>query len=154
MGSIEGRGIGDHELLRALFAPASAGTDHLLSVERASTLVRVGAEHRISVEHPQVAAGLVWMQENSEVFGVVLRSYTGRCVTLSPGGDELAVQEMRGWVVRRGVWRAVREHSMFNAACTDPETGEPLPPEPATEYRDAWPVIPGPRREMGYGAYW
>ena len=138
----------DHELLRALFAPVAVGTAHRLCVEEAHTVVVMGPERRLAVADPGVIDRLLWLHEHDvrETYGVVLRSYTGEQVVYSAGSEGLLAQRMRAWLVIEGVWRALTAGEMFNAMCTDPDTDEPVPPEPAVECLDAWPVIPPPRR--------
>lgn len=139
--------VADHALLRALFAPVTAGTAHRLIVEDCCTVVVVGPERRLEVADPGVVDRLLWLHENAAhaTFAVVLRSYTGIQVIYSPGSEGVLAQQIRGWIVVGGEWRAVSAAQLFNAMCTDAETGEPIPPEPAAEYLDAWPVaVPPP----------
>lgn len=55
--------------------------------------------------------------------GVVLRSDTGT------GTDQV-----RGWTLRDGWLQPLTEAEVFNAYCTDAQSGEPVPPEPGVEY--------------------
>jgi hypothetical protein len=73
-------------------------------------------------------------------FAVVLRSCTGVQIVYSPGSEGVLAQQIRGWIVTAGDWRPVPASQLFNAMCTDPETEDPIPPEPAAEHLDAWPV--------------
>jgi hypothetical protein len=134
--------IADHALLRALFAPVAAGTAHHLIVEDFCTVVVVGPECRLEVADPSVVDHLLWLHENAghAAFAVVLRSYTGVQIVYSPGSEGVLAQQIRGWIVTAGDWRPVPAPQLFNAMCTDPETEDPIPPEPAAEYLDAWPV--------------
>ena len=137
--------IADHELLRALFAPIDAGTAHHLIVEDYCTVVVVGPERRLEVADPSVVDHLLWLHANAghATFAVVLRSYTGMQIVYSPGAEGVLAQRIRGWLVTAGEWRPVSAAQLFNAMCTDPETEEPIPPEPAAEYLDAW-EVPSP----------
>jgi hypothetical protein len=141
--------LADHAVLRALFAPVAAGTAHHLIVEDLCTVVVVGPERRLEAAEPSVVDRLLRLQENAHdadsatfaaTFAVVLRSYTGMQVVYSPGSEGILAQQIRGWIVTGGEWRPVSAAQLFNAMCTDPETEEPIPPEPAAEYLDAWPV--------------
>ena len=136
------RRVADHALLRALFAPVQAGTAHRLIVEESCTVVVVGPERRLEAADPGVIDRLLELHGSAErpAFGVVLRSYTGMQVVYSPGGEGVLAQRIRAWIVSGGAWRPVTAAELFNAMCTDPETEEPIPPEPAAEYLDAWPV--------------
>ena len=141
------RQVADHALLRALFGPVETGTAHRLIVEDCATVVVLGPERRLAVADPEVVERLLWLYENAELatYAVVLRSYTGEKVVYSAGSEGVLMQRIRGWIVSEGDWKVVTAGQLFNAMCTDPETEEPIPPEPATEYLDAWPVIPPPR---------
>ena len=65
--------------------------------------------------------------------GIVLRTTGGA----AGGGDVL-----RGWQVVDGWLRGLTEAEVFDAYCTDPATGEPVPPEPGAEYRAGDPLPP------------
>jgi hypothetical protein len=65
--------------------------------------------------------------------GVVLR-------TTTPDGGE----EVRGWSLRDGWLHPLTEAEVFNAYCTDAESGEPVPPEPGVTYRPGTPLTPPP----------
>lgn len=141
------RKIADHALLRALFAPVEAGTAHQLIVEDYCTAVVVGPGRRLEVADPTVVDRLIWLHDHAEraTFAVVLRSYTGEQVTYGPGAAGVPAQRIRGWIVAEGEWKPVTAAQLFNAMCTDPDTDELIPPEPAAEYLDAWVVVPPPR---------
>jgi len=141
------RRVEDHGLLRALFGPVETGTAHRLVVEERATVAVMGPERRLAVANPAVVGRLLWLHEHAEraTYGVVLRSYTGEKVVYSADSEGVLVQRVRGWIVTEGDWRGVPAAQLFNAMCTDPKTDEPIPPEPAVEYLDAWPVAPPPR---------
>ena len=141
------RQVQDHALLRALFAPVEAGTAHRLIVEDYCTIVVIGLERRLEAADPAVVDRLLWLHENagSATYAVVLRSYTGEKVVYGPGSEGVLEQRIRGWIVTEGEWKSVTAAQLFNAMCTDPETEEPIPPEPAAEYLDAWAVVPPTR---------
>jgi len=141
------RRVADHALLRALFSPVEAGTAHQLIVEDCCTIAVVGPGRRLEVADPVVVDRLLWLHEHAEraTYAVVLRSYTGEKVVYAPGAEGVLAQRIRGWIVTEGEWKAVTAAQLFNAMCTDPETEEPIPPEPAAEYLDAWAVLPPPR---------
>lgn len=65
--------------------------------------------------------------------GIVVRS------TAADGRDEV-----RGWSLRDGWPQPLTEAEVFDAYCTDPETGEPVPPEPGVTYRPGLPLGPPP----------
>lgn len=75
-------------------------------------------------------------------------------VTTRPGGlvvrttDELGTDTVRGWSLRAGEPYPLSEAEVFDAYCTDPATGEPVPPEPGVVYR-AGLRLPPPAPEDG-----
>ncbi|WNI19332.1 hypothetical protein [Actinacidiphila sp. ITFR-21] len=62
-------------------------------------------------------------------------------VSAYPGGlvvrttDPDGTETVRGWSLREGGPRPLTEAEVFSAYCTDPETGEPVPPEHGVRYR-------------------
>ncbi|MDJ0380896.1 hypothetical protein [Streptomyces sp. G-G2] len=69
-----------------------------------------------------------------------------------PGGlvlrttDGASRDRVHGWRVDRGRLVALTAAAVFNAYCTDADTGEPVPPEPDVEYCPGYEVDePGPR---------
>ncbi|MER7112535.1 hypothetical protein [Streptomyces sp. NPDC000229] len=46
-----------------------------------------------------------------------------------------------GWRLRDCTAHPLGRAEIFNAYCTDATTGEPIPPEPGTQYADAPPVL-------------
>ncbi|WP_130797277.1 hypothetical protein [Streptomyces otsuchiensis] len=57
-----------------------------------------------------------------------------------PGEDSAGApppQEVRGWAVTGGRLRALSEAEVFMACCTEPGTGEPVPPEAGVAHRAA-----------------
>lgn len=60
--------------------------------------------------------------------------------TTAPDGTET----VRGWSLRGGEPRPLTEAQVFDAYCTDPATGEPVPPEPGLRYAAGFPVPPAP----------
>lgn len=66
----------------------------------------------------------------------------GGIVVRSTGAD--GRDEVRGWSLRDGWPQPLTEAEVFNAYCTDAETGEPVPPEPGVTYRPGLPLGPTP----------
>ncbi|MDI5964055.1 hypothetical protein [Streptantibioticus silvisoli] len=91
-----------------------------------------GSDHRLSEEDVlaftiHVAAGL----RTGGIAGVVAR-------TTAAEGETSEV--VRGWTIREGRLRPLTAAQVFAAYCTDPETGEPIPPEHGVEYVAGFPV--------------
>ncbi|BBB01787.1 hypothetical protein RVR_9358 [Actinacidiphila reveromycinica] len=55
--------------------------------------------------------------------------------TLDPDGDTV-----RGWELRDGTPDPLTEAAVFDAYCTDPTTGAPIPPEPGVRYAPGIPL--------------
>ncbi len=68
--------------------------------------------------------------------GLVMRSGTG---------TPAAPDRVRGWCLRDGWPHPLTEAEVFDAYCTDPETGDPVPPEPGVTYLPGT-LIPPPGR--------
>jgi hypothetical protein len=66
--------------------------------------------------------------------GLVVRTVTGK------GADR--AETVRGWSLRGGEPYPLTEAEVFNAYCTDPVTGEPVPPEPGVRYAAGLPLPP------------
>ncbi|MEV1042957.1 hypothetical protein AB0J01_41315 [Streptomyces sp. NPDC050204] len=67
-------------------------------------------------------------------------------VTLGQGGLVVRTRKdgepdrVRGWAALYGRLAPLTGWQTFSAYCTDADTGEPIPPEPDTEYCDAFPL--------------
>ncbi|MEU1537895.1 hypothetical protein ABZ461_07155 [Actinacidiphila glaucinigra] len=70
--------------------------------------------------------------------GLVLRSGAGAG---APPPDH--PDEVRGWTLRDGWLQPLTEAQVFNAYCTDAESGDPVPPEPGVVHRPGF-VLPPP----------
>ncbi|GAA1935600.1 hypothetical protein GCM10009716_48260 [Streptomyces sodiiphilus] len=66
--------------------------------------------------------------------GLVLRSAPG------PGGH--AGEQVRGWRLETGRIEPLSEGEVFAAYCTDPVTGEPVPPEAGVRHLPGWALPP------------
>ncbi|MEU6062791.1 hypothetical protein [Streptomyces sp. NPDC047097] len=49
---------------------------------------------------------------------------------------------VHGWRLDRGTLHPLTAAEVFNAYCTDADTGEPIPPESSVDYRPGFPVVP------------
>lgn len=81
---------------------------------------------------------------------------TGRAggVVLRTTHDDEQPETVRGWSLRDGTLHPLSEAEVFNAYCTEPITGDPLPPEPGVAHRAGIPLpppaaAPAPRRLTG-----
>jgi hypothetical protein len=116
---LEAAGPGRHHLVCSVPADAQG----LLAALRTHVDERgrpVFADPEALVFCAVLAAGIV----TDSPGGVVLRSDAG-------GGTD----QVRGWSLRDGWLEPLTEAEVFDAYCTDPASGGPVPPEPGVEYR-------------------
>ncbi|MCZ4123017.1 hypothetical protein [Streptomyces sp. H39-S7] len=128
VGLIETAGAGIHHLVcsvRSDDAPLLA----VLTTERAAS----GRIHFAEADALVFCTVLAAAAVSDSPAGIVIRS------TGSDGRDEV-----RGWSLRDGWPQPLTEAEVFNAYCTDAETGEPVPPEPGVTYRAGLPIGPPP----------
>jgi hypothetical protein len=126
------------QALMALLAAAGPGHHHIVcSVPAGETPLLAALHARCDEEghlvHFAEAEALVLCTVLAAGFatgspgGVVLRTGDGN-------GSGSGTDQVRGWKLRDGWLRPLTEAEVFNAYCTDTETGEPVPPEPGVEY--------------------
>ncbi|MFF3755142.1 hypothetical protein ACFYYH_32660 [Streptomyces sp. NPDC002018] len=122
-----------HILLRLLDA-AGPGAHHLVCS------VPAAGEQLLAVLHtdrPEGAPALLGSSEGAEfvsvlALGIALESPGG--IVLRTTGPDLP-DRLHGWRLDRGEPVPLTEAEVFNAYCTDADTGEPLSPESGVEYR-------------------
>lgn len=130
--------------LMGLIEVAGTGTHHVVcSVPLDGTpLLAVLTSDR------DVSGRIHFVEADALVFCTVLAA---AAVSESPGGIVLRStgadgrDEVRGWALRDGWPQPLTEAEVFNAYCTDADTGEPVPPEPGVTYRPGLPLRPPPR---------
>ncbi|MFJ4880893.1 hypothetical protein ACIP93_37585 [Streptomyces sp. NPDC088745] len=132
-------------LLVALLKGAGHGTHHLVCS------VPAEGEQLLSVLHAE--AGTDGVPELSDDEGAEFVTVLAAGIALeSPGGVVLRTtrdgrpDRVYGWRLDRGGLRALTEAEVFNAYCTDAETGEPVSPESGVDYCAGYPLEedPGP----------
>ncbi|WP_269856392.1 hypothetical protein [Streptomyces sp. RPT161] len=144
------------EALSRLLRAAGTGRHHLVC---SVPVVRIdaGPDAMVAEESPPLAGvlrarcaddGTVQLGETDAlVFCTVLAV---GLATGSPGGVVLRTgrgtpgepDRVRGWSLRDGWLHPLTEAEVFNAYCTDAETGEPVPPEPGVTYCAGTPLPP------------
>ncbi|MCL2728929.1 MAG: hypothetical protein FWE15_02760 [Actinomycetia bacterium] len=67
-------------------------------------------------------------------------AHPGGLVVRTTGPD--GTDTVRGWTLRGGEPHPLGEPEVFNAYCTDPDTGDPVPPEPGVRYAAGLPLPP------------
>ncbi|WP_052862433.1 hypothetical protein [Streptomyces sp. Tu6071] len=131
------------ELLTAACHALGAGRHHLVC----STSTQAGpllAEFDIDTvpgtwPHPEESAAL----DLTTVLAAALAAGLPCGLVARTSGPD-ASDAVRGWRLREHTLRPLTAAEVFDAYCTDTETGEPIPPEPGVDYRAA-PVLTPPR---------
>ncbi|WP_175408403.1 hypothetical protein [Streptomyces sp. TRM64462] len=119
-------GPGTHHLVCSI--PTAA--DNLLAVLHTSR-TDTGPAVLDSAEGAQFVTVLAAGIARETPGGLVLR-------TTAPGTTD----RLHGWRLDQGRLVPLTEAEVFNAYCTDADTGEPLPPEPGVEYRAGFELAP------------
>ncbi|AZK93084.1 MULTISPECIES: hypothetical protein [Streptomyces] len=122
---LEAAGPGGHHLVCSVTAP-----EEQLFVTLAADHDPAGPAARLDpVAYAEFITVLAVAVALDRPAGVVLRTRT-------PGAPD----RLYGWTVRRSSFVPLSEAGVFSAYCTDARTGEPVPPEPGTEYHAGFPV--------------
>ncbi|MBP2401770.1 hypothetical protein [Streptomyces syringium] len=122
---VEAVGPGTHHLVCSVPAEGDVPLVAVLHTEsHADGMLRLG-EAAALIFCTVLAAGIATDRPG----GVVLR-------TTTPGHPDT----VRGWGLRDGRLRPLSEAEVFDAYCTDADTGEPVPPEPGVAYRAGLPL--------------
>ncbi|SOD64065.1 hypothetical protein SAMN06297387_11445 [Streptomyces zhaozhouensis] len=116
----ERAGPGEHHLVCSVLLPDTTLSASLGLRPAASGGGRAFGEEEAAVFCAVLAAGLV----SGASGGLVLRT-----------AEEPPRQSVRGWRLTAGRLVPLSEAQVFAAYCTDPTSGEPLPPEPDVDYR-------------------
>ncbi|MEV0467299.1 hypothetical protein AB0I30_19885 [Nocardia tengchongensis] len=128
------------DFLTKLVRPA-VHAQHLLTLGNGwSTTIEQLRDGTHSVEHPSVIAELLRILEHREQTALILRTFTPEISHVLPNGTPIPVKEVRGWVISDGLAHPLTERQVFDASCVDADTGEPIPPEQAVRYVDAYPL--------------
>lgn len=128
------------ELLAVLVRPAGHSRHILTLGNGCSTAIEQLHDGTYSVEHPAVIVDILRSLEQGEAASVVLRTFTPEISHTLPNGTSIPIKEVRGWYVDKGILHPRTEHQIFDASCTDADTGEPIAPERAVRYSDAYAV--------------
>ncbi|MBB5935307.1 hypothetical protein [Streptomyces zagrosensis] len=141
----------DHAV-QALLRAAGAGSHHLVCsvpAEGASLIAVLHFRAESGSTPTETSAAAKVDRADREVFCTVLAA---GLATNRPGGVVLRTtaedqrDTVRGWALRDHWLRPLTEAEVFDAYCTDPDTGEPLAPESGVDYR-AGLTLPHPEDE-------
>lgn len=135
------------QAIHALLHAAGPGLHHLVCSVPTEDGSLIAALH-VRAKAGDAFAGPV-TQDERETFRTVLAiglagSRPGGVVLRTMGADHR--DTVRGWTLRDHWLFPLTEAQVFSAYCTDPDTGEPLAPEPGVDYR-AGLVLPRPEDE-------
>ncbi|GHF37793.1 hypothetical protein GCM10010218_18660 [Streptomyces mashuensis] len=137
-GADNGRTAFSHasRLLRTLVEAAGPGTHHFVCSVPLPDTTLTAALHTTR-DHDRLSLG----EASALVFSTVLAA---GLATGASGGIVLRTtgtpDTVRGWLLRDGRLRPLTASEVFAAYCTDPLTGEPVPPEPGVEYEAGHPL--------------
>lgn len=123
---LDGAGPGAHQLVCSV----PAADEQLLAVLRTDRTAPEPARLD-SAEGTEFLTVLAAGLARATPGGLVLR-------TSAPGTPD----RLHGWRLDHGRLVPLTEAEVFNAYCTDADTGEPLPPEPGVEYRAGFDLAP------------
>ncbi|WP_149179056.1 hypothetical protein [Streptomyces sp. TRM49041] len=137
---------------RAAFDQASRAVLHLLDragpgAHHLVCSIPAADQHLLAVLHTdrtETGPARIDSAEGAE-FVTVLAAGIARA---TPGGLVLRTSttgtpdRLHGWRLDNGRLVPLTEAEVFNAYCTDSDTGEPLPPEPGVEYRAGYDLAP------------
>ncbi|MGV9316062.1 hypothetical protein ACWDR0_28320 [Streptomyces sp. NPDC003691] len=122
---LEEAGPGSHHLVCSVAAPA----------ERLFVTLAADRDPADPAARPDPAA----YAEFITVLAVAVALGRPAGVVLRTAGSG-AADRVHGWTVHRSSFVPLSEAGVFSAYCTDAATGEPVPPEPGTEYHAGFPV--------------
>lgn len=122
---VEAVGDGTHHLVCSL--PAHEGPPLLAAVQIA--IDADGEMHLVEADALVICTVMAVAAVTARVGGLVVRT------TDADGRDTV-----RGWELRDGEPQPLSEAAVFDAYCTDPVTGEPVPPEPGVRYAAGVPL--------------
>ncbi|WP_411106621.1 hypothetical protein [Streptomyces sp. cmx-4-9] len=135
------------EALERLIAGAGPGRHHLVCSVPTDAEQLVAVLHAQGGEEPDGPPRV----DGREGLGFVTVLAAGLALG-GPGGLVLRTttdgrDRVHGWHLDRGRLTALSAAAVFNAYCTDADTGEPVSPEPGVEYCPGYEVdAPGPHR--------
>lgn len=115
---------GDHHILTLNTGHARSTAVHVRGVD-------------FDIEHPEVVERLCTAVTRNSPSALVLRTFSDRISHTLPNGTAVPVKLVRGWRVGERTLLPLEEAEMFDAHCTDPASGEPLPSERGVEYTSA-----------------
>ncbi|AEW93099.1 hypothetical protein SCATT_07280 [Streptantibioticus cattleyicolor NRRL 8057 = DSM 46488] len=130
--------------LTALLTAAGPGTHHLVCSVPLTEPPLTAALHAHHADD-----GTVHLPEADAL--VLCTVLAAALAHAGPGGlvlrttgtpDRHVPDRVRGWTVTGDGLRPLTEGEVFDAYCTDPRTGDPIPPEPGVEYTAGIPLPP------------
>ncbi|TDD91592.1 hypothetical protein E1202_05445 [Saccharopolyspora karakumensis] len=100
-------------------------------------------DHRgeLVLDTPEVERFLDDLLREGTMVSLVLYSLTDEVAFTDAQGSDFLIKRVYGWFIEGGTVRPVSAAEAFDIGCVDPDTGEPVPPEPGIYYEDAWPLV-------------
>ncbi|MDI2030952.1 hypothetical protein QFW96_20140 [Saccharopolyspora sp. TS4A08] len=106
-----------------------------------TTLAAIDYAGELALENPEAEHYLDELLDEEAVVSIVLHSLSEEVAFTDARGEDVLVKHVYGWFIEGGVISPVTAAEAFDLGCVDPDTGEPVPPEPGVVYEDAWPLV-------------
>ncbi|MDX6329377.1 MAG: hypothetical protein QOI83_1760 [Streptomycetaceae bacterium] len=126
--------------LRRLIEAAGPGSHHIVCSVLADSAPLLAALHALCDEdamvHLDEAEALIFCT----VLAVGIATDSSGGVVMRTSTPDGGTDQVRGWSLHDGWLHPLTEAEVFNAYCTDAETGEPVPPEPGVVHCPGTPL--------------
>jgi hypothetical protein len=106
-----------------------------------NTLAALDHRGELVLDNPEVERFLDELLHEGTTVSLVLHSLTDEVAFTDSEGSDVLIKHVYGWFIEDGTVSPVRAAEAFDLGCVDPDTGEPIPPEPGIHYEDAWPLV-------------
>ncbi|MEB3368477.1 hypothetical protein [Saccharopolyspora mangrovi] len=106
-----------------------------------TTLVAVDHRGELVLEDAEAEHYLDVLLEEGSLVSLVLHVLSTEVAFTDSQGSEVLVKHVYGWFIEDGTITPVTAAEAFDIGCVDPNTGEPVPPQPGVRYEDAWPLV-------------
>lgn len=106
-----------------------------------STLAALDHRGELVLEVPEAESHLDELLFEGTTVSLVVHSLSDEVAFTDAQGSDVLVKHVYGWFIEDGAITPVSAAEAFDIGCVDPDTGEPVPPEPGVRYEDAWPLV-------------
>ncbi|RRO14850.1 hypothetical protein EIL87_19165 [Saccharopolyspora rhizosphaerae] len=106
-----------------------------------TALAAVNHSGELEWDEPEVEHYLDQLLREGTAISLVLHVLSDEVAFTDAQGGEVLVKHVYGWFIEDGEIRPVTAAEAFDIGCVDPDTGEPVPPQPGVRYENAWPLV-------------